>query len=322
MDTRQLEYFVAVAEELNFTRAALRLFAAQSTVPAGIRSLEQELGAILFDRSTKVVSLTAAGTALMPEAREAIEALDRVRSSVALSAEGIRGRLRIGTFIALDAVRLPQALGEFHERHPLVDLQLIASPSGSTGLTDEVRHGRADVAFIGLPLHDLTVFDVLELARSPFVALLPVAHPLASKRAVELVDLVAERWIDSPLGYASRIIFDRALAESGLSRVISAQVADPGEIPKLVAAGLGVAAIPEIIYRSAPGVVVRPLAGTDIDLILTVISRPHPTPAAAAFLNLLRDWTIRRTALDDSLPAQPSQWAQRAPMHGGSAPQR
>lgn len=300
MDTRQLEYFVAVAEELNFTRAAVRLFAAQSTVSAGIRSLEQELGVAVFDRSTKAVSLTAAGTALLPEARAAIEALDRVRSSVALSAAGVRGRLRIGTFIGLDAIRLPQLLGEFHKRHPLVDLQLIASPSGSTGLTDEVRHGRADVAFTGLPRHELTGFDVVELARSPFVAILPLGHPLAAQPAVELADLVAERWIDSPPGYASRVIFDRVLSDSGLNRVISAQVGDAGEIPKLVSAGLGVAVIPKIIYRATSGVVERPLAGPGTELILTVISRPNPAPAAAAFLTLLGDQPITPTAPDDA----------------------
>jgi DNA-binding transcriptional LysR family regulator len=287
MDTRQLEYFVTVADELNFTRASARLFAAQSTVSAGIRSLEHELGAVLFDRSTKVVSLTAAGMALLPEARAAIEAADRVRSSVALGAEGIRGRLRIGTFIALDAVRLPQVLGTFHERHPLVDLQLIALPSGSTGLVDEVRHGRADVAFTGLPLRDLAGFEVLELASSPFVAIVPEAHRLASRATVRLSELVRERWIDSPAGYAARIVFDRVLADAGLTRVISAEVGDAGEIPKLVAAGLGIAVIPELIYRAGPAVVTRSIAGVDTRLNLSVISRPHPTPAAAAFLELI-----------------------------------
>jgi len=295
MDTRQLEYFVAVAEELNFTRASARLFAAQSTVSAGIRSLERELGAAVFDRSTKAVSLTAAGTALLPEARNAIEALDRVRSSVAPGDGGLRGRLRIGTFIGLDAVQLPQVLGIFHTRHPLVDLQLIVSPSGSTGLADDVRHGRADLAFTGLPHHELAAFNVLEVARSPFVAILPVGHPFAAQRAVKLVDLVAERWIDSPPGYASRVVFDRVLADSGLTRVISAEVGDAGEAPKLVAAGLGIAVIPEIIFRAAPGVVVRPLAGPDIKLVLSVISRPNPTPAATAFLDLISHQAIAPT---------------------------
>ena len=287
MDTRQLEYFVAVAEELNFTRASGRLFAAQSTVSAGIRSLEQELGASVFDRSTKAVSLTAAGMALLPEARAALEAIDRVRSSVALGAEGLRGRLRIGTFIALDAVRLPDVLGTFHERHPLVDLQLISLPTGSSGLVDAVRHGRADVAFTGLPLHDLAGLDVLELARSPFVAIVPPEHRLATQSEVNLAELVTERWIDSPPGYASRVVFDRVLADRGLSRVISAEVGDAGEIPKLVAAGLGIAVIPEIIYRQGPSAVVRPIAGPVTHFTLAVISRPHPSPAAVAFVRLL-----------------------------------
>jgi DNA-binding transcriptional LysR family regulator len=303
MDTRQLEYFVAVAEELNFTRASARLYAAQSTVSAGIRSLEHELSAVLFDRSTKAVSLTAAGMALLPEARAAIEAADRVRTSVALGAEGIRGRLRIGTFIALDAVRLPHVLGRFHERHPLVDLQLIALPSGSSGLVDEVRHGRADVAFTGLPLHDLAGFDVLELASSPFVAIVPQEHPLASRPTVQLRELAAERWIDSPPGYASRVVFDRVLADAGLTRVISAEVGDAGEIPKLVAAGLGIAVIPQIIYRAGSPVVVRPIAGVDTRLNLSVISRPHPTPAAAAFLQLLGTELPEAELLAPDLPS-------------------
>lgn len=291
MDSRQLEYFVGVAEELNFTRAAGKLFAAQSTVSAGIRSLERELGAILFDRSAKVISLTDAGTALLPQARNAIEAFDGVRSSVALTSADIRGRLRIGTFMALDSFQLPRVLGEFHERHPLVDLQLVSSPSGSTGMAEEVLHGRADVAFTGLPLNELTGFEVLEIARSPFVAIVPSGHKMASRNEVEIADLIAERWIDFPPGFASRIVFDSFLADSGLNRVISAEVADAGEIPKLVSAGLGVAVVPEFIYRASPGVVMRPIAGHDLELVLTVISRPKATPAAAAFVELVAGWT-------------------------------
>lgn len=289
MDTRQLEYFVAVAEELSFTRASSRLFAAQSTVSAGIRSLEAHLGAALFDRSKKEVSLTAAGAALLPEARAAIESIDRVRSSVARSSAEIRGRLRIGTFISLDSINLPSVLAQFHERHPLVDLQLIASPAGSTGLADEVRQGRADVALMGLPAHDLAGFQTLELARSPFVAILPTGHPLADRDTVSLADLAAERWIDSPVGYASRTLLDRLLAANNLERAVFAEVADAAEMPKLVAAGLGIAAIPELIFHPAPGVVTRPIASEDLEMVIRVISRTSPTPAASAFFELLAD---------------------------------
>lgn len=287
MDTRQLDYFVAVADESSFTRAALRLFAAQSTVSAGVRSLERELGAPLFDRSTRTVALTAAGAALLPEARRAIESLDRVRSAVGSAGVEIRGRLRIGTFIALDAVALPQLLGDFHRRYPLVDLQLIASPTGSTGLVDDLRHGRVDVAFSGLPVGDLAGLAVLELVRSGFVAILPLDHPLAGRDRVHLADLVADRWIDAPLGYASRRILDRRLAAGGLDRIVSAEVVDAGETPKLVAAGLGISVIPELIYRSTEGAITRPVADAGLDFTVSVITRTRTTPAAAAFLELL-----------------------------------
>ncbi|MET4781525.1 LysR family transcriptional regulator [Glaciihabitans sp. UYNi722] len=287
MDTRQLEYFVAVAEELSFSHAAVRLFVAQSTVSAGVGSLERELGARLFDRSSKAVALTAAGSALLPEARHAIESMDRVRNAVALSEAEIRGRLRIGTFISLDSIDLPQLLGEFHQRHPLVDMQLIASPSGSTGLLDEVRQGRADVAFMGLPSRELTGLHVVELARSSFVAVLPMSHPLAAATSVDVADLAGERWIDAPRGYASRAVLDGLFRNRGLERIISAEVADAGEIPRLVAAGLGVAVIPELIYRAAPGVDIRRVKQYGLEFVVSVISRVNPTPAASAFLNLI-----------------------------------
>ena len=96
MDDRQLAAFVAVAEELHFTRAAARLFVVQSTLSASIRALEQELGSALFERSTRRVALTAVGEALLPEARRAIDGLDRMRSLAAEDAAGLRGRVRVG----------------------------------------------------------------------------------------------------------------------------------------------------------------------------------------------------------------------------------
>jgi DNA-binding transcriptional LysR family regulator len=288
VDTRQLEYFVAVAEELNFTRAARRLFAVQSTVSAGIRSLEHELGAALFERTSKRVALTSAGIALLPEAHAAIEALDRVRSSVTLTKRGIRGRLRVGIFTNLDFVDLPALFGEFHERYPLVDLQFAASPSGSTGLADDVRRGRIDVAFMGLPPQDLVGFRVLELARSEFVAVLPQAHPLATRESVRLAELAGEPWVDSPGGFGNRIAVERAFAAAGLNRTVKTEVAELGEMPRFVRAGLGIAVLPAITYRAAPDVVVVPLDDS-VDWILSAVSRPMPSLAIAALLELLEE---------------------------------
>ena len=287
METRQLEYFVAVAEELSFTRAAARMFAVQSTVSAGIRALEADVGAPLFLRSTKSVALTPAGEVLLPEARLALEAVDRVRSAAAASTAGIRGRLRVGIFTNIGFVDLPALFGEFHASHPLVDLQLGASASGSTGLADDVRRGRVDVAFMGLPARDLAGLDVLVLAQTRFVAVLPQGHPLAARDGVTMHDLAQERFVDSPEGFGNRVVIERAFAEAGITRAVSAVVSDLGEIPRFVAADLGVAVVPELGLAPPAGTVAVPLVDPVVEWSLSVASRANPSPAVAALLGLL-----------------------------------
>jgi len=287
METRQLEYFVAVAEELSFTRAAARMFAVQSTVSAGIRALEADVGAPLFLRSTKSVALTPAGEVLLPEARLALEAVDRVRSAAAASTAGIRGRLRVGIFTNIGFVDLPALFGEFHASHPLVDLQLGASASGSTGLADDVRRGRVDVAFMGLPARDLAGLDVLVLANTRFVAVLPQGHPLAARDGVTMHDLAQERFVDSPEGFGNRVVIERAFAEAGITRAVSAVVSDLGEIPRFVAADLGVAVVPELGLAPPAGTVAVPLVDPVVEWSLSVASRANPSPAVAALLGLL-----------------------------------
>ncbi|MCU1414897.1 MAG: LysR family transcriptional regulator [Microbacteriaceae bacterium] len=289
METRQLEYFVAVAEELNFTRASQQLFAVQSTVSAGIASLERELGTSLFDRSTKRVALTAAGDALLPEARAAIESIDRVRSAVALTRDGIRGRVRVGIFTNFAFINLARLFADFRRAYPLVDLQLVASASGSTGLADDVTRGRVDLAFMGLPRADLTGFLVLPLARSRFDAILPADHRLAARESVTLAELADEQWVDSPAGFGNRIGIERALAAEGLARTVSTQVSDLGEVPLFVAAGLGVAALPRITYLATDGIVAVPIERPMVPWELNAISRADPSPASTALLDLLSE---------------------------------
>ncbi|WP_437440905.1 LysR family transcriptional regulator [Rathayibacter oskolensis] len=179
MDDRQLAAFVAVSEELNFTRAAARLYVVQSTLSASIRALEHELGAPLFTRSTRRVALTAVGEALLPAARAAIDGFDRMRSLAAEDAAGLRGRVRVGTFSALDLVDLPGALGVYRRRHPLVDLLLRTSATGSTGLAEDLRRARLDVALLALPAAELADLAVTTLVRSGYVLLVESTDPLA-----------------------------------------------------------------------------------------------------------------------------------------------
>lgn len=286
MDTRQLEYLVAVADERSFTRAAERVFAAQSTVSAGIQSLERELGAALFERDAHGVRPTEAGEVVLAEARAALEAVERMRD-LAGDQGPLRGTVRVGIFTNLQSVDLPGIMGEFHRRHPDVDLRLGPSPGGSTGLVEDVRQGRLDIAFHGLPE---AVPDLLtrHLVDSPFLAVLPEGHPLARRRSIALADLAEEAWVDSRAGFGNRVTLDRAFQALGLTRRVPTELADLGEIPRFVAAGLGVAALPELTIIPAEGAVTRPLR-EPVDWRLNAIARPRPGRAAEALLTLLAE---------------------------------
>jgi DNA-binding transcriptional LysR family regulator len=281
MDTRQLEYFVAVAEELSFTRAAQRLYAVQSTVSAAVKSLEAELGTSLFDRSTRSVSLTAAGMAFLPEAKAALEAVDRAVAVVQEASTGLRGSLRIGTLTSIDELDLPTLLGSFHQRYPLVDLHVTVSATGSMGLADDVRHGRLDLALLALPAQDIVGLRTHELASWPFVVLVPQGHRLASRSAVSLRDLARESFVDTSAGFGNRVAVDRAFDIMGLPRRIGVEVADMRAVPSYVRAGLGVAVVPDVGLGAAPGTVRVPLAGAGMTSTLNVATRAGKPPSRA-----------------------------------------
>src|SRR3569833_2424918 len=281
METRQLEYFVAVAEELSFTRAAQRMFAVQSTVSAAARALETELGTRLSDRSTRRVALSAAGAAFLPEAKSAIEALERARATVQEASEGLRGSLRIGTLTSVGGVNLPGLLGAFHRRHPRVDIHVTVSITGSTGLAEEVRQGRLAAAIAGLPESDRAGLAVLRVDTRPFVVLLPATHPLASRRAVRLADLAGESFIDTPRGFGNRVAMDRAFDALGSPRRVTVEVADLRTVPGYVRAGLGVAVVSDTDVPGEPDVVVRPLSGAGLDWPLNVVTSGAKPPSRA-----------------------------------------
>lgn len=318
METRQLEYFLAVADELNFTRAAASLFVVQSTLSAGIRALEAEVGVALFERSTRRVEPTAAGLSLVPEARAVVDAVDRLRSIAAENASGIRGRVRVGIFSNLDVLDLPRLLGEYHRRHPLVDLVLSVSATGSTGLAAELRHGRIDIALLGLPIADLAGLYTVTVAESAFVALLPHGHPLAAREHTgghPLVpsDLAGERFVDTPSGFGNRVIVDRAFDAAGVARRVSTETIDLTAVPGFVAAGLGVAIVPSLTLVRPPGVAVVPMDERGFSWLLTAAARGRHdrSPAVAAFVGLLDEqtgaaWPIGASAgqTDEQVDAQ------------------
>ncbi|MFC9251549.1 LysR family transcriptional regulator [Amycolatopsis thailandensis] len=284
METRQLECFVAVAEELSFTRAARRLFAVQSTVSATIQALEAELGVKLFDRSTRRVALSPAGTVFLPEAKAALEAVDRAREVVADASAGLRGSLRVGTLTSVGDLDLPDLLGAFHRRYPLVELHVTVSITGSTGLAEDLRQGRLDVALLGLPESDLAGLDTKLIGSAPFVVVLPDGHRLGDRRSLTLADLSGESFVDNPRGFGNRVALDRAFEAIGTPRRVVVEVADLRAVPAYVAAGLGIAVVPDL--RLLAGVRTIPLDEPGLTWPLTIATRGERPPRRTARLLL------------------------------------
>jgi DNA-binding transcriptional LysR family regulator len=241
VELRQLEYFVAVAEECHFTRAARRMHVAQSGLSASIRALEVELGAPLFVRSTRQVELTQAGRALLVEARRVLGTIDAARDAVAAVQGLLRGTLAVGSIQCLHAVHLPAVLARFHELHPGVELRLRQAGSGE--LVDLVRAGRLDLAFVtsGRAADDLRTST---LSTEPLVLACAPELPFAERESVRLAELAGQPFVDFNPDWGTRDDVDRALATAGVDRRVAVEVNDVHSLLDFVGFGLGVALVP------------------------------------------------------------------------------
>ncbi|NEC65982.1 LysR family transcriptional regulator [Streptomyces sp. SID9727] len=243
MEMRQLEYFVAVAEEQNFTRAAERLHISQSGVSARIRQLERELGAELFDRSSRTVTLTVAGKAALEHARAALAAVDAIGRSVDEVTELVRGRLTVGMVVGCTLTPLFEALADFHEAHPGVEISLLEDSSDR--LTEGVRTGTVDLALIGTATAAPDGLHALTIISERLVAAVPPGHPLARQRRVSLGDLTPYPVVCMPPGTGLRAVFDQACAAQQFHPSIAMQAGAADAIADLAARGLGVAVLSE-----------------------------------------------------------------------------
>jgi len=287
VELRHLEYFVAVAEELSFTRASRRLHVVQSGVSSAIQGLERELGAALFDRDRHRVTLTDAGRVLLPEARATLAAAQAAADAVAETTAGLRGTLSIGTMISTGPVGLPVLLGRFHEQHPGVLVKLRVMPGGSAELAREVISGGLDLALLSLPGEAPAGLAVRPLAQEPLALICAAKHPLASVESVPLETLAEEAFIDFPVGWGTRAVVDRAFAAAGIDRQVSFEVADYATAAGLVGNGLGVAFVPTSAAAS-PGQAgiarVRVDAPLDWRILVATAATRRASAAARAFL--------------------------------------
>ncbi len=260
VELRHLRYFLRVAEELHFGRAAEILGMSQAPLSQQIRQLEERLGVRLFDRTTRSVQLTPAGQVFLDKAKETLHALeDSIRA--AQSEGGVSaGELRLGVVqVALNTF-LPASLAAFAASYPLVrlDINLDTTEKQLEMLAD----GRIDAAFVRPP-RSLSGISYREVYREGFVAVLPASSALANKSNLAIADLAEERFVtySSIVGISYQdVVFQHARA-AGFRPQVVYEVGHTLGIVTLVAAGLGVAVIPAWV-KAVPiaNVVYRPMS--------------------------------------------------------------
>ena len=286
MEFRHLRYFLAVAEELHFARAAERLHIEQSPLSRAIRELEEELGAQLFVRTSRSTRLTLAGKLLMENAPRVLLALDQARESVKAAATGFHGRLRVALSDGITPSRLPALLARCREEDPEIEIRLFEVP-----LAQQLSGLRDDLYDAGFSMAD-EVGDgiIIEPAwEDELMVAMPARHELLAHRRVPLDEVLQHPLVlgDPAVceGHAKQI--DRILRKQDREPLIEQYVATFDVMMTFVSAGLalGLAGAAHIASSREPGVVGRPLAGKSPMLTTYLLRRDaEPSQALARFI--------------------------------------
>jgi LysR family hca operon transcriptional activator len=275
VELRHLRYFVAVAEELSFTRAAARLHTAQPSLSQQIRQLEKDISVKLLDRSRHHVALTNAGRIFLQQARDILGRVDHASQLARQAAEGQAGDLSVGTFPSAD-VRILPALRPLVAGH-LPDLRLILHSKYAVEPLTGLQSGTLDVAFMRAP-DDATGLEQIELLREEIVLVLPSHHALARKKKIpvksldDLPCITMERRLSPELHDATATLYREARirmhAVSSADNVL-------GHL-QLVQEGLGFALLPESMIALLPGgVTFRPLDCEPVPTVSIVVAWKH-----------------------------------------------
>jgi DNA-binding transcriptional LysR family regulator len=284
MDLRQLSYFVAVAEEGQFTRAATRVLVAQPAVSAQIQRLERELGEPLFHRDRRGVRPTEAGEALLPHARAALAAAERGRDTIASLRGLLQGRLRIGVSGPVDR-RLAETLGDFHRAHPAIEIVLTSEHNER--LLEALADGDMDAGIVGEGVQPLPPqVRARVVAVEPLVLGVRRGHPLSRRKTITLDALHDEPMITLVPGSGLRTVLENACQQAGFIPRIAAETGELGSLVELAAEGLGVAVVPRSAVEGADVAVVRITRPRLQRRTALAWNQTSISPAGRAFLTL------------------------------------
>jgi len=293
MELRHLRYFVAVAEELSFTRAAERLHIGQPPLSHQIQMLEAEVGAQLLERSKRWVRLTEAGKLFLEDARRVLALSEQAALTARRAGRGEAGELRVGfTFSTPLTPLFATVINRYRQRYPGVTLTL--QEMSTLGQIDAIASRELDLGLVRPP--ETTLPEALELTvlrRDPLVLVLPIGHPLAAKQAIAVRDLQGQPLVMYPESAGTGIhpqIF-RLCREAGFKPTIAMEAGEASTIIGLIAAGCGISVLPssfDIIQMS--GVCYRPLADAQATTELLLAKRKDEmSPLVAAFVTVAEE---------------------------------
>ncbi|MFC9454861.1 LysR substrate-binding domain-containing protein [Streptomyces sp. NPDC056983] len=288
MELRRLQAFVAVAEELSFSRAAARLHMSQPPLSQQIKRLEQDVGVELLHRTTRSVELTAAGAAFLTEVRSALDSLEAAKRAAHRAAEGVTGVVRLAFSGPTSYRELLAIAREFRLRHPTVRLDIVGPYYGGE-LAERLHLREADAGLVRLPLPD-TGLRVRELLRHPLVAAVPCEHPLAARESLTLTDLRDVPFVSYPAGRGSIVrdlVMSAFLAQGATPRIVQ-DAPDTHTLLSLVGASVGIGLTPDSAgHLAVPGVTLVPVLDAPA-LPLGLAWRADDTdPAVAALVDLV-----------------------------------
>lgn len=294
MKLHQLRYFVAVAEELHFGRAASRLRMAQPPLSRQIHELENELASPLFIRAKRHVELTDAGRILLQEARVALAQVDRAADAARRAGQGEIGQLVLGVVPTVDAQVFTRMLRTFAARYPKV--QIVIRSLNTTAQLHGLRTGTLQAGFLRLPVRD-DALTIRLVSREPLVAALPARHPIARSTRPSLAMLADEPHLIFPRevapGYYDLIV--SLYRHAGLQLRIAQEAEHVQTIVGLVAGGFGVSLLPGAVRNLRPrGVVFRELAGR-LPKAETAVAyrRDDPSEILRAFIDVVERASAR-----------------------------
>ncbi len=290
METRLLKYFVAVAEELHFGKAAKRLHISQPPLSQQIMKFEDELGESLFLRDRRSVRLTAAGESLLQDARAILKAMDRAKDNLLAAAGGERGHITLGYIGPALNTALPEIIRRFKTTYPNVRFDL--QQMGTSQQLGAVRTGLIDAGVVRLFRHNTDNLETLLFHQEQYAVIVPAEHPLSGRNSVDMAELAEEPLILFPRATHPPLYDEwmRNFAECGFTPNIVQEVGTKNAAQALTAAGMGISIVPESLASEArKGVTFLPLTGHYPALEIYMVTRQDDiSPATRNLLEIVK----------------------------------